>query len=157
MYSVQGGMVTDKLSYNILLWLHSKKYKNDWPYVKSQQMSATPELYLKKSKPFFKVPHFNDTEKPISIPNQRLLIIPKLIPSPLKKISNYISMNRLYQELIFVKNEYRITEQLFCSLILHQTDENAKNQVVSIIQGEIYDANLEDLLTTYQIYFFNLI
>jgi hypothetical protein len=70
--------------------------------IKSQQMTATPELYLKKSKPFFKVPHFNDTQKPISILNQRLLIIPKFIPSPLKKIANYISMNRLYQELIFV-------------------------------------------------------
>jgi hypothetical protein len=33
--------------------------------IKNQQMTATPELYLKKNKPFFKVPHFDDTLKPI--------------------------------------------------------------------------------------------
>jgi hypothetical protein len=44
--------------------------------IKKQQMTATPELYLKKNKPFFKVPHFNETVKPISIPNTRLITIP---------------------------------------------------------------------------------
>ena len=41
--------------------------------IKNQQLSATPELYLKKTKPFFIVPHFKENETQKTIPTTRLL------------------------------------------------------------------------------------
>ena len=123
--------------------------------IKNQQLSATPELYLKKTKPFFTVPHFNENETQKTIPATRLTALPKFKPNN-KKLNNYIQMYGVFNELIFIKNEYKTTEKSFCSQLIHQTDENARNQIRSMIHGELYNANLEDLLATYQSLYYEL-
>ena len=71
--------------------------------IKSQQLSATPELFLKKTKPFFIVPHFNENETQKTIPSTRLTSLPRFKLAE-KKLNNYISMNTVFNELIFSKN-----------------------------------------------------
>ena len=65
-------------------------------------------------------------------------------------------MNTVFNELIFLKNEYTTFEKSFCSQLLHQTDEHSRNQIRSMINVELYNTNLEDLLATYQSLFFEL-
>ena len=81
--------------------------------IKNQQLSATPELYLKKTKPFFIAPHFNEIETQKTIPATRLSSLPRFKPGE-KKLNNYISMYSVFNELIFLKNEYKTSEKSFC-------------------------------------------
>jgi hypothetical protein len=65
-------------------------------------------------------------------------------------------MYGVFNELIFIKNEYKTSEKSFCSQLIHRTDENSRNQICSMIHGELYNANLEDLLATYQSLYYEL-
>ena len=95
--------------------------------IKSQQMAATPELYLKKISPLFSTPTFDprcDIEEKQFLPTSKDKNLPQLIPTN-NHLKNYISFHELYNELVYTKAEHKLSENTFCSHIVHQTDEGS--------------------------------